>query len=132
MSNILMRTALLLIALGLGLSACRTPATPVEIDAAVSALVDRQAELTPRELDREAAGVIRLLDGGDYTSPYELPGGRTVAWSAVEVFDHVYLMPVVMGKTTVLIPQSDYDWEGALTVYDEYGREIFHREVRVE
>lgn len=126
-----MRIMTLLFMLAVALAACR-PATPAEIDAAVSALVEQQGQMTPRELDRETTWSIRALYNGDYTSPYRLPSDRTVAWTAEEVFDRVRLMPVHTGKTTILLPQADYDWECALTVYDEYGREIFHREVRVE
>jgi hypothetical protein len=126
-----MRILTLVFVLAVFLAACGTPATPAELDAAVSALVEHGGELTPRELDRETAGVLRALYG-DYESPYELPSGRTVAWTAERVLDHIWYLPSTIGKTAVLLPQYDYDWECALTVYDVYGREIFHREVWVE
>lgn len=91
----------------------------------------RPAKTGQRNLDRETGMVIRALYG-DYESPYELPSGRTAAWTAEQVFDRLRLMPIHTGKTTIFIPQNDYDWECALTVYDQYGCEIFHREVRVE
>ena len=76
---------------------------------------------------RGASGAVWRL-----RSPYTLPSGRTVAWTAEKALDHVRLMPFHTGKTTIFIPRADYDWKCELTVHDEYGREIFHREVCLE
>ena len=125
-----MRIPALFFVLAMALMAC-APASPAELNAAVSVLVEQGAELTPGDLDRETVEVVLALKG-NYKSPYELPSGRKVAWTVKRELAGIWYLPYTVDKRTMLIPQYVFEWEYVLTIFDEYDREIFHREVRVE